>query len=188
MYYGAIGAHRANRTIAIVDQSGKLVREERRVPTGEPKPLLEALGGLRPLQVVVETCPFWPWIHDTLEPTEVGFHLANANRLEPIASSETKTDSVDAALLARMLGDGLIPEAYPNPPEQRDLCRLIRHREVLVEERTSLLNRIHGHLQQQGLQPGREKLRTEEGQAWLREEAWHWLSSEQRALIEARLR
>ncbi|MDP2497411.1 MAG: IS110 family transposase [Candidatus Palauibacterales bacterium] len=184
MYYAGIDAHKNYLTIAIVDNQGELVSEEGRVPIGDGEPLVAALEGPRPLDAVVESCPFWPWIHDTLQPTEVGFHLANANRLEAIASSETKTDSVDAELLARMLGGGLIPEVYPKPPRQRDLCRLIRHREALVRERTSLLNRIHGHLQQQGLQLGREKLRTDEGRTWLREEAWPWLSPEQKALIE----
>lgn len=184
MYYAGIDAHKNYLTIAIVDNQGELVSEEGRVPIGDGEPLLAALEGPRPLEAVVETCPFWPWLHDTLEPTEVGFHLANANRLEAIAEAETKTDSVDARLLARMLGGGLIPEVYPKPPEQRDLCRLIRHRKTLVEERTSLLNRIHGHLQQQGLQIGRAKLKTGEGWAWLQEEAWHFLSPEQQALVE----
>ena len=184
MYYAGIDAHKNYLTIAIVDNQGELVSEEGRVPIGDGEPLLAALEGPRPLEAVVETCPFWPWLHDTLAPTEVGFHLAHANRLEAIASSETKTDSVDAELLARMLGGNLIPEVYPKPPEQRDLCRLVRHRKTLVEERTSLLNRIHGHLQQQGLQVGRKRLRTDEGRSWLREEAWHWLSPEQRKLVE----
>lgn len=85
------------------------------------EPMLEALEGFRPLEVVVETCPFWPWIHDVLEPTEIGFHLAHASKLEAIAKAETKTDSVDARLLARMLAANLIPEVYPKPAEQREI-------------------------------------------------------------------
>jgi len=80
MYYAGIDAHRSYLTVAIVDASGEVVRERKRVPIGDGEPLLEALDGLRPLKAVVETCPFWPWIHDTLEPTEVGFHLARKVR------------------------------------------------------------------------------------------------------------
>lgn len=61
-------------------------------------------------------------------PTKVGFHLAYAKKLEAIAQAETKTDSVDARLLARMLEAGRIPEVYPKPADQREVCRLIRHR------------------------------------------------------------
>lgn len=185
MHYAGIDAHKNYLTIAIVDNQGELLREETRVPVGDGEPLLEALEGLRPMEAVVETCPFWPWIHDVIrEGTEVGFHLAHASRLEAIARAKTKTDSVDARLLARMLGAGLVPEVYPKPPEQRELCRLVRHRKTLVKERTSLLNRIHGHLQQQGLQIGRGRLRTRDGRQWLREEAWPWLGDEQRALVK----
>lgn len=184
MFFGGIDAHKTYLTIALIDNDGTLVEEQGRVPVGDGEPLLATLEGYRPLEVVVETCPFWPWLHDVLEPTEIGFHLAHASRLEAIAESKTKTDSVDARLLARMLATDLIPEVYPKPPSQREICRLVRHRTALVRQRTALYNRIHGHLQQQGLQLGRNKLRSQEGQDWIREEAWPWLSREQRALVE----
>jgi len=185
MFYAGIDAHKNYLTIAIVDNQGTLITEQDRVPVGDGEPLVAALEGYRPMEAVVETCPFWPWIHDVIgEATEIGFHLAHASKLEAIAKAETKTDSVDAELLARMLVTGLIPEVYPKPPEQRDLCRLVRHRKILVRERTSLWNRIQGYLQQQGLRIGREKLQTQKGLGWLREEAWPWLSPEQRALVK----
>ncbi len=185
--YGGIDAHRSYLTIAIVDKQGTLLAEEGRVPVGDGEPLLAALEEYRPLEVVVETCSFWPWIADTLEPTEVGFQLAHAKRLEAIADAKTKSDSVDARLLARMLATDLIPAVYPKPPSQREICRLIRHRDALVEQRTTLCNRIHGHLQQQGLRLGPGKLLTSEGRQWLREEAWSWLEDEQKALVESHL-
>ena len=96
MYYAGIDAHRSYLTVAIVDASGEVVRERKRVLIGDGEPLLEALEGFRPLKAVVETCPFWPWIHDTLEPTEVGFHLAHASGVVAIAKSDVKTDEIDA--------------------------------------------------------------------------------------------
>ncbi len=187
MFFGGIDSHKTYLTIAVVDSRGDLVQEEGRVPIGDGEPLLAALEGYRPLEVVVETGSFWPWIHETLVPTEVGFHLAHAKKLEAIAQAETKTDSVDARLLARMLEAGLIPEVYPKPVDQREVCRLVRHRDALVEQRTALCNRMHGHLQQQGLQLGAGKLRTQKGRRWLREEAWSWLSPEQQSLMETHL-
>lgn len=187
MYYGGIDAHRSYLTVAVVDRAGELVRERKRVPIGDGEPLLEVLEGLRPLEVAVETCSFWPWIHDVLEPTEVGFHLAHARDLEAIAKAETKTDSVDARLLARMLAAGLIPEVYPKPVEQREIVQLVRHRAALVKQRTALACRIHGHLHQQGLELAREKLLGKEGRRWLRETAWPWLSAEQRAVVATHL-
>ena len=132
MYYAGIDAHRSYLTVAIVDASGEVVRERKRVPIGDGEPLLEALDGLRPLKAVVETCPFWPWIHDTLEPTEVGFHLAHASKVEAIGKSEVKTDEIEARMLARLPSVGLVPEVYAKPEEQRDLVRKVRHRKRLV--------------------------------------------------------
>lgn len=187
MYYGGIDAHRTYLTVAITDKEGTLVEEHRRVPVEDGDPILEALEGYRPLEVVVETCPFWPWIHDVLEPTDIGFHLAHATELEAIANAETKTDSVDARLLARMLAAKLIPEVYPKPASQREIVHLVRHRAALVSNRTGLVCRIHSHLHQQGLQLEREKLLGQEGRRWLHEEAWSHLSVEQRALAETHL-
>ena len=145
MYYAGIDAHRSYLTVAIVDASGEVVRERKRVPIGDGEPLLEALDGLRPLKAVVETCPFWRWIHDTLEPTEVDFHLAHASKVEAIGQSDVKTDEIDARMLARLLSVGLVPEVYAKPEEQRDLVRKVRHRKRLVRDRTKWVNRIHRH-------------------------------------------
>ena len=186
MYYGGIDAHRSYLTVAIMDKEGNVVRERKRVPIGG-EAMLEALEGFRPLEVAVETCPFWPWIHDVLEPTEIGFHLAHASELEAIAKAETKTDSVDARLLARMLAANLIPEVYPKPAVQREIVHLVRHRAALVAQRTGLVCRIHSQLHQQGLELAREKLLGQEGRRWLLEEAWLQLSVEQRVLVKTHL-
>ena len=186
MYYGGIDAHRSYLTVAIMDKEGSVVHERKRVPIGG-EAMLEALAGFRPLEVAVETCPFWPWIHDVLEPTEIGFHLAHAKELEAIAKAETKTDSVDARLLARMLAANLIPEVYPKPAVQREIVHLVRHRGALVAQRTGLVCRIHSHLHQQGLELAREKLLRKRGRRWLLEEAWPSLSPEQRSLVETHL-
>lgn len=186
MYYGGIDAHRSYLTVAIMDSQGSLVQERKRVPIGAD-PILEALAEYRPLEVVVETCPFWPWIHDVLAPTEIGFHLAHAKELEAIAKAETKTDSVDARLLARMLAANLIPEVYPKPAEQREILHLVRHRAALVKQRTALAGRIHSHLHQQGLQMAREQLLSKKGRRWLQGVAWPSLSPEQQALMKTHL-
>jgi len=187
MYYGGIDAHKTYLTVVIVDKDGNEVFRDRRVPVGDGEPLMAALAAFRPLEVVVETCPFWPWIHDRLESTEIGFHLAHASDLQAIARARTKTDSIDAELLARMLATNLIPEAYPKPAPQREVCYLVRHRATLVRDRTRCCNRIHNQLQQRGLQLPREKLLRTEGRQWLQEEAWSRLSPEQRKTVLTQL-
>jgi transposase len=187
MYFGGLDAHLTYLTIAVVDRAGEIALEER-VPTAEPSRLLEVLAPYRPLEVVVETCPFWPWIHDLVVPAGIGFHLAHAKELEAIASSTRKTDTRDAVLLARILLAGLIPEVYPKPAPQRETLKLLRHRAILVRQRTSLANRIHAELHQRRLALPREALLRKKARGWLKSAAWPRLGAEQRHLVNTHLK
>lgn len=182
MFFAGIDAHLNYVQIAVLDRFGEMELESR-ISTTEPERLREALAPFRPLEVVVETCPFWPWIHDLLAPAGIGFHLAHAKELRSIATAPQKNDAVDAELLARMLLSGLIPEAYPRPAHQRELLRLLRHRMALVRQRTGLAGRIHSQLHQQRLSLPREKLLRRGTREWLQEIAWPRLTEEQRALV-----
>lgn len=186
MYYAGIDAHLRYLQIAVLDRFGKQ-EVSSRVSTEEPERLLEVLAPFRPLQVVVETCPFWPWIYDLLVPAGIDFHLAHAKELRFIANTPQKKDEVDAAVLARMLLSGLIPDAYPRRPEQREKLRLLRHRAALVRERTRLACRIHAQLQQSRVLIEREKLLRKQGREWLESEAWSRLTREQQGLVSTHL-
>jgi transposase len=187
-YYAGLDAHQAHVVVAIVDKQGT-VAHEARVATSEPAQLIEALAPYHttthPLAAVVESCPFWPWLYDVLVPRGIVFHLAHAQELEAIAKAARKSDQRDARLLARMLAGGLIPEAYPKSPAQRERACLLRHRESLVRHRTMLANRIHSQLHGAGLQLPRERLLRRASRAWLRETAGPVLRPEQRRLVQS---
>lgn len=186
MYYAGIDAHVKYLRIAVLDKDGNLVLEGT-VPSEAPEQLLEELSGFRPLAVVVETCPAWPWIHDLLVPEGIEFHLAHARDLRMIAHNAQKNDAVDARLLARMLLAGLIPEAYPRVGTQRDHLRLVRHHASLVRQRTLLVNRLHAQLHERRLFLAREKLLRREGRQWLTTVAWPRLTEEQQQIVTTHL-
>ncbi len=186
MYFAGLDVHLKYVSIAVLDRMGQVALETS-VSTREPEQLLAALAPYRPLEVVVETCPFWPWVYDLLVPAGIGFHLAHAKQLRAIAAAPQKNDAVDARLLARMLLSGLIPEAYPRSPDQRDLLRLLRHRTTLVRYRTRLAGRIHSQLHQQRLSLPREQLLRRATRGWLQETAWPRLTVEQRAIVTTHL-
>jgi hypothetical protein len=144
------------------------------------------LQRFRPLHVVVETCPFWPWLRDALDSDGVTFHLAHARELRAIAQHAQKNDSVDAHLLARMLLAGLIPPAYAHSRETLEQLRLVRHYAWLMRSRTMYANRIHGQLHQSGIQLPRERLLQRRGRDDLRGYAAR-LSREQQRLIRTHL-
>jgi transposase len=186
MYTAGIDAHTSYLVVAIVSKNGEL-QTKQRVRVDQPDRLDELLQAYRPLEAVVETSSAWPWLKDRLEPQGIAFVLAHAKRLRIIASSNYKSDEVDAELLARMRLSGLIPEVHVKEPEQRDWGRLIRLRARLVRDRTSWINRVHGQLHQAGLRTNRGHLLTRGGVRWLRTEAWPRLSREQRRSIRIHL-
>jgi len=91
MYFAGLDAHLRYVSVAVLDRSGELALETT-VSTREPERLLAALAPYRPLDVVVETCPFWPWLHDLLVPAGIRFHLAHAKQLRAIATAPQKSD------------------------------------------------------------------------------------------------
>lgn len=187
-YYAGLDAHQVYVVAAVVDKQGTL-RHEARVPTTAPTDLVATLAPFHspkhPLAVVVESCPFWPWLYDLLVPQGMAFHLAHAQQLEAIATAARKSDQRDARLLARMLAGGLIPEAYPKPPAQRERACLVRHRAALVRYRTMLANRIHSQLHAVGLALPRERLLRRATRPWLTATAWPVFSVEQRRLVQS---
>lgn len=187
MNFAGLDAHLAYVTVGIVDKSGAVLAQ-RNVRTRVPEELVTLLQAHAPIEAVVETCPFWPWIYDLLTSAGIRVHLAHAKELRAIAASHRKTDERDAVLLGRMLATGLIPSVHPKSPDQREVATLLRHRALLVQQRTACANRIHAQLHQRRLHLGRAKLRRQTSSAWLKEVAWPQLSREQRRLIASQWR
>src|SRR5213593_2346958 len=128
MYFSGLDAHLRYVTVAVLDRLGGVALETT-VPTREPDRLLAVLAPFRPLEVVVETCPFWPWLYDLLVPAGIGFHLAHAKALRAIATAPQKSDAVDARLLARMRRDDCSSRTIrtsrilrPPPARHRSVC------------------------------------------------------------------
>jgi transposase len=185
MFYAGIDAHAQYLRVAVLDKDGAVVNDGT-VSTRELDTIKVFLAPHRPLQVVVETCPFWPWLRDQLEEDGVQFHLAHARELRAIAQHAQKNDAVDAHLLARMLLAGLIPPAHAHSTTHLDMLRLVRHYAWLTRYRTMCTNRIHAQLHQSGVRLARERLLQPKGQEQVRALGTR-LSIEQRRLIRTHL-
>jgi transposase len=185
MFYAGIDAHAQYLRVVVLDKEGNVVAEGT-VSAQEQDAITRFLRRFRPLHVVVETCPFWPWLRDQLEARDVVFHLAHSRELRAIAQHAQKNDAVDAHLLARMLLTGLIPPAHAHASSELDQLRLVRHHAWLIRHRTMFANRIHAQLHQSGVQLPRECLLQRKGQEELRGYAPR-LSAEQRRVIRTHL-
>lgn len=69
------------------------------MPIGGGEPLVPVLEGPRPMEAVVETFSFWPWIHDVIEgATGVGFHLTTDTLPSRISADQASLGRRDAVL------------------------------------------------------------------------------------------
>ena len=92
--------------------------------------------------MVVEATASYLWFVELVEPLAEEVVLANPKKLRVIAESTSKTDRLDAQVLAEFLARDQIPGLHPTP-RQRQHRRLVRHRQYLRERMTSVRYKIH---------------------------------------------
>lgn len=129
-----------------MDEDGEIVAE-RRVPNDDLGDFAADYAGGK---AAIEATSNYYHIYEVLsEHLEV--QVANPNKLQTIASSDKKTDRVDANQLARLCRLDSVPESYVPAEEIRECRVLVRGRTKLVQERTEMVNKIHGLLTDQGI-------------------------------------
>lgn len=111
-----------------------------------PDALGQHFRGRERLRVVLEVGTHSPWLSRQLESLGHEVIVANARRVRLISANDSKSDSVDAELLARvgrMDPKLLCPIRHRGEQAQTDLARL-RARDCLVRARTQLVNHVRG--------------------------------------------
>ncbi len=81
-------------------------------------------------------------------------HLAHPGYVARIKQSPDKTDYQDARLLADLVRVGYLPKVWLAPESVRELRRLVRYRQQLVEHRRDTKLRIRAVLREQRCRPG----------------------------------
>jgi len=119
-------------------------------------------------EIALEATGFWYWLYDLLESLHLKVKLAHPLKVKLIAESTIKTDKIDAYVLANLLRTGYLPTSYIPSKDIRNHRELLRHRIVLVYERTSLKNRIASVLSKLGINKEVCNLYSKEGKSWLR--------------------
>ncbi len=111
---------------------------------------MSALGrtmtGFKPSRVVLEVGTHSPWISRLVEQAGHEVIIANPRRVRLIAENDSKTDEVDAELLARLgrLDPGLLkPIVHRGERAQHDRILLLA-RDGLVRARTQFVNQVRG--------------------------------------------
>jgi transposase len=137
--YSGIDLHSDNSYLAIVDENGKRIFNEKLA--NDIVAITDALslysGSLE--GVVVESTYNWYWLVDGLMAEGFAVHLANPSAIKQYNGLKHTDDKHDAFWLAEMLRLNILPEGYIYPKEERPLRDLLRKRSHLVHLRTSLL-------------------------------------------------
>jgi transposase len=86
-----------------------------------------------PRIIAIEATIFTGWIYDYLLPHAEKVKVAHPPMLRAIAAAKKKNDKIDAAKIADCLRRDFLPECHMAPTEIRDLRRVLRYRNLLVE-------------------------------------------------------
>src|SRR3954463_5678998 len=89
---------------------------------------------------------YWKPVYFQLEERIPQIWLLNAEHLHNVPGR--KTDVADSAWIAQLLEHGLVAPSFVPPAPIRRLRDLTRHRRVLVEERTRVIQRLEKLLQE----------------------------------------
>ncbi|HEY6370756.1 MAG TPA: IS110 family transposase [Candidatus Sulfotelmatobacter sp.] len=84
--------------------------------------------------------------------------MGHPARMKAITAGKKKSDRLDARTIADLLRCNLLPACYVLSPEMRDLRRLLRYRNLVVQESVRMQNRIAGLLMETGTPFVKEKL------------------------------
>jgi transposase len=152
-----LDVHKKTVAVCVKQADGTIV--ERGTVAATREALSEWAEGQRmPWIGALETTLFSHWIYDHLEPYAVELKMAQARRLEAIASAKKKSDHVDAAMLADLLRCNLVPECFVLPRELRELRLQLRIRHFLLHQTVRLKNRLAGLLMEAGEPYNKQKL------------------------------
>jgi transposase len=92
---------------------------------------------------------YWKPVYFLLEERIPQVWLLNAEHLHNVPGR--KTDVADSAWIAQLLEHGLVAPSFVPPAPIRRLRDLTRHRRVLIEERTRVIQRLEKALQDAGI-------------------------------------
>ena len=149
MRYVGLDIHKEFCQASVLNEIGEEVLNVR-VPAGVDS-LNEFLDGFQEASFVLESTNVWEWYYQAIESHGFDVKLAHPLQVKAIANARVKTDKVDSRTLAELLRAGMIPESYVPPKDIRDLREALRTRASLVQDATSIKNRIHAKTLRRGI-------------------------------------
>jgi transposase len=165
--YIGIDLHKAFFQVAAMTRTGERTWEGRYPRTPEGLEAFRARCSRQSALAVEATTPTWSFVDQIVD--DVGtVCIVDTRKTKLKAGYAAKTDRLDARRLADALRRESVVSIYYPPSMIRELRELCRHRLMLTQLRTRVLQRLRALLLRHGLgDPPVRTLRTVAGQTWL---------------------
>ena len=109
-------------------------------------------------EIAVEATGNSAWFRDQVIACVGRVVTVNPRQFQVIRKSVKKTDRNDARALAFYLSKDMLPETRPKTRAESELASLTQTRDLLVKQRTRLLNKIHALHNRHGIKLKKESL------------------------------
>jgi len=163
--YIGVDLHKKSCYVTVMDVLGK-IRKQTEISTNTDK-VRKFFNRYQTARVAVESTMNWIPFYENLESLGCSVVLSNPLMTKAIAAARIKNDKVDSKVLADLLRTNLLPTAYIQPREIRDLKELVRQRVSYVQLRTIIKNKIHSVLFKNNLKHDFTNLYGKAGRTWL---------------------
>jgi hypothetical protein len=105
----------------------------------------------------MEATLFSAWIYDTLKPYAQQLSMGHPARMKAITAGKKKSDPSMHVRLPICCVATCLPTCYVLPPQLRDLRRLLRYRNLVVQQSVRMQNKMAGLLMESGTAFNKDK-------------------------------
>ena len=109
-------------------------------------------------EIAVEATGNTAWFCEEIRPCVGRIVVVNPRQFQVIRKSVNKTDKNDARALAFFLSKDMLPETRLKSTAEAEMSSLTQTRDVLVKQRTMLLNKVHAMFVRRGCKLKKEGL------------------------------
>jgi transposase len=157
IHYIGLDVHKKTISYCIKTAAGQIVKEG--TLAAERSVLRSWAGSLQqPWHGAMEATIFSAWIYDTLKPYAERLEMGHPAKMKAITAGKKKSDAIDARTIADLVRCDLLPGCYVFPPDLRDLRRLMRYRQMMVQQSVRMHNKTAGLLMESGVSFHKTKL------------------------------
>lgn len=154
-YYAGLDVSLEETSIALVDETGRIVREAKVASEIEAIAAWLRSTGRKIARVGLEAGPLSSWLHGGLKEKDWPVICIETRRLRAVTRAmPVKSDRKDAEAIAQVMRTGWYRPVHVKSLASQQLRLLLRHRKILQAKRQDLENELRGTLKAFGLKLG----------------------------------